>query len=102
MKYRVLPRFEADYRKLSATEREMFREALTIFIEACGAYEQQPDRFVWPKRLRVEKLSGTPIMAMTWSLAGPDGRATFQFDTLDGEMLVVWRRVGRHAIYREP
>jgi hypothetical protein len=57
---------------------------------------------VWPKSLRVERLTGSGIMAMTWSFSGPDGRATFEFVTVENEQIVVWRRVGRHSIYREP
>ena len=102
MKYRRLPRFDSDYRKLSPSEREKFRQALAIFIEASSAYEANPGHFVWPRSLRIEKLTGTGVMAMTWSFSGPDGRATFQFDTIDGQMFVVWRRVARHTIYRQP
>ena len=102
MKYRRLPRFDADYRQLTTSEREKFRQALAIFIEACRAYEANPERYVWPKSLRIERLTGTGVMAMTWSFSGPDGRATFQFETVDGEIVVVWRRVGRHNIYKNP
>lgn len=102
MKYRTLPRFEADYRRLSSPERSKFHEALREFIEASRDYESSPEHFVWPKSLRVERLTNSGVMAMTWSFSGPDGRATFQFETVDGEMFVVWRRVGRHDIYRQP
>lgn len=102
MKYRRLPRFDADYRRLSLSEREKFRQALAVFIEASKAYEADPVHFVWPKSLRIEKLTGTGVMAMTWSFSGPDGRATFQFETVGKDLFVVWRRVGRHKIYREP
>jgi hypothetical protein len=102
VKYRRLPRFDADYQRLSEVERQKFKEALAVFIAACREYEAQPKHYVWPASLRIEKLGGTPVMAMTWSFSGPDGRATFQFDTIDGEMCVVWRRVGRHRIYLEP
>ena len=102
MKYRTLPRFEADYRALSSAERGKFRGALREFIVAAAAYESSPGHFVWPKSLRVERLTGSGVMAMTWSFSGPDGRATFQFETVGGEMFVVWRRVGRHHIYQQP
>ena len=102
MKYRRLPRFDSDYRKLSEPEREKFRAALGVFIEASKSYESHPENFVWPQSLRIEKLTGTGVMAMTWSFSGPDGRATFQFETVDGVMFVVWRRVGRHSIYQKP
>lgn len=102
MKYRRLPRFDSDYKKLSAEERQAFRKALGSFIAACREHEESPEAYIWPKKLRVERLTGNGVMAMTWSLAGPDGRGTFQFVNLEGETYVVWRRVGRHAIYREP
>lgn len=102
MKYRTLPRFDADYRRLSPAERGKFPDALREFIVAATSYESSPEHFVWPQSLRVEKLTGSGVMAMTWSFSGPDGRATFQFETVDGQMLVVWRRVGRHRIYQQP
>lgn len=102
MKYRVLPRFSADYQKLSSQERIAFKKALARFITAAREYESSSEHYVWPKSLRVERLTGSGIMAMTWSFSGPDGRATFEFVTADGEQMVVWRRVGRHSIYREP
>ena len=102
MKYRTLPLFEADYRRLSPAERAKFRDTLREFIAAASAYESSPERFIWPKSLRVERLTGSGVMAMTWSFSGPDGRATFQFETVDGQMFVVWRRVGRPQIYRQP
>jgi hypothetical protein len=102
MKYRALPRFSADYQRLSPQERIAFKKALARFIAACREYEGNPEHYIWPKALRVERLTGSGIMAMTWSFSGPDGRATFEFVTTDGEQMVVWRRVGRHSIYRTP
>jgi hypothetical protein len=102
VKHRRLPRFDSDYKKLSALERELFRQALSVFIAASKGYHASPEKFEWPRSLRVERLTGTGVMAMTWSFSGPDGRATFQFETIDGDIQVVWRRVGRHQIYREP
>ena len=102
MKYRVLPRFEADSTKLTAAERRVFKKAWAAFISAGREYEKKRDGYVWPKSLRVERLKGTPVMAMTWSFSGPDGRATFQLETVDGELWVTWRRVGRHGIYFQP
>jgi hypothetical protein len=36
---------------------------------------------------------------MTWSFAGPDGRALFRLAEVAGEPVVVWLRVGNHGIY---
>lgn len=44
----------------------------------------------------------TGIWEMTWSFAGPDGRATFELVEIDGEPAIRWRRIGTHAIYDEP
>lgn len=103
MKYRRLPQFDADYARLFQEEREKFRLALRVFISACSAYEQSPANFTWPSSLRFEKLPATKkVLAITWSFAGPGDRATFHFETVAGEMYVVWRRVGRHDIYQNP
>jgi hypothetical protein len=57
----------------------------------------------WPARLRIKRLQGTPgIWEMTWSYSGPDGRATFQFVDIDGEVGVCWRRIGDHGILDRP
>jgi hypothetical protein len=37
--------------------------------------------------------------SMTWSFAGPDGRALFRLAEVSGETVVVWLRVGNHGIY---
>ncbi len=104
MKYRTLPTFESDFRKLNEREREAFRSFVRdIFLPALKRYEKNPKHFSWPARIRFEHLTGTKgILAVTWSFAGPDGRATFEFETLDGETYLVWRRVGLHAIYKNP
>lgn len=31
-----------------------------------------------------------------------DGRATFEFLTVDGELRVRWRRVGDHDVFKNP
>jgi len=41
-------------------------------------------------------------MEMTWSFAGPDGRATFELVEVDGEPAIRWRRIGDHRIFEEP
>lgn len=102
MKFRVLPRFSSDFSRLSREEKEAFTRALRVFIASCREYERSPEHYVWPHSLRVERLTGTRVMAMTWSFAGPDGRATFTIDGVEGNLMVTWRRVGRHSIYREP
>jgi hypothetical protein len=53
----------------------------------------------------VKKVQGAAgVWEMTWSFAGPDGRATWQWDTVEDasgtRMAVLWRRVGGHAIFK--
>jgi hypothetical protein len=102
VKFWTLPQFERDYKKLSAGEKSQFKEMLKEFIPSCDAYAKDPGGFQWPARLRFERLTRSNALAVTWAFSGPDGRATFQFETKDAELYVVWRRVGRHDIYREP
>jgi hypothetical protein len=103
VKFQTLPIFTREYQKLSAAEREKFREALSVFIAACKEFEQQRSSFDWPASLRFEKLIGfNEIYAITWSFRRPDGRATFQMKRQGGEIWIICRRVGRHAIYKNP
>jgi len=42
------------------------------------------------------------VIEMTWSFGGPDGRATFEWIQVDGQLAVRWRRIGGHAIFKKP
>jgi hypothetical protein len=99
-----LPSFLSDWQALPQAERAFVKRWLTKdFLPAVAAYETDPTAFVWPRGLRFERLQATAdICAVTWSFAGPDGRATFQFTTVDGEPCLIWRRIGRHDVYRRP
>ena len=78
---------------------QILREFFLPAIEAGSFSGTLP----WPKRLRIHRLSNTDIYSLTCNFASPDGRATFHLDKMDeGEPLLVWRRVGDHAIYRNP
>lgn len=102
MKFVRTPQFNRDYEQLSSAERAKFKEMLRVFIPACDSYASDPGGFVWPASLRFERLTRSRALAVTWSFSGPDGRATFEFETVAGELRVVWRRVGRHSIYKNP
>jgi hypothetical protein len=53
--------------------------------------------------LRIHRISNTEIYSLTWNFASADGRATFHLDKMDeGEPLLVWRRIGDHAIDKNP
>jgi len=104
MKYVRLPSFLSDWQRLPEREREQIKAWLAeVFLPAVAEYEANPTGFVWPAGLRFERLGGTDgICAVTWSFAGPDGRATFEFSTVDGERCLVWRRIGHPGIYARP
>ena len=104
MRYVRLPAFLRDWAALPEAERALVKQWLAEeFLPAVAAYEADPSGFVWPRTLRFERLKGTGgICAVTWSFSGPDGRATFEFSTIDGEPCLVWRRIGRHDVYRRP
>ena len=71
-------------------------------IQPANACRTDP-RGPFPKKLRVKPVVGARgIWEMTWSFAGPDGRATFEWVEIDGEPAVRWRRIGGHAILGSP
>jgi len=104
VRYVRLPTFLADWRRLPEDERALVKQWLAdVFLPAVAAYEADPTGFVWPASLRFERISATGgICAVTWSFSGPDGRATFEFTTIDGMSCLVWRRIGHHGIYKRP
>lgn len=103
MKYETTPAFDADYRRLRPEHRSVFRDVLrTKFIPACDALGAHPAA-VWPKSLRVKAVQGAPgVLEMTWSFASPDGRATFELVTVDGDLRCRWRRIGDHDVFKAP
>lgn len=107
MKYETTLSFEADYKKLGDDEKRSFREAVRKFNKACDAALEQGGKPQWPKSLRVKDVEGAPgVWEMTWSFAGPDGRATWEWSTVevDGETFpaIRWRRIGDHSIFAKP
>jgi hypothetical protein len=103
VKFQRTPAFDGDWRRLSADERARFRSVVREdFHPACERLRANPGA-AWPKRLRVRSVQGAPgIWEMTWSFAGPDGRATFEWIEIDGEPAIRWRRIGGHAIFGTP
>jgi hypothetical protein len=92
--YERTRRFERDWKALDESDRERFRTAFTRFDADLAA-----GRF--RRGLRVKRIQGTDsIFEMTWA---PDGRATFEYGTSAGKGAhVIWRRIGRHDIFRRP
>jgi hypothetical protein len=88
---------------MSDAERTLFRKVVReVFHAACERFAVNP-RNGWPKSIRVKPVQGSMgIWEMTWSFAGPDGRATFEWVEIDGERALRWRRVGGHSIFSQP
>lgn len=102
MRYRTTPAFDRDYRGLPPAHRAAFRAAASAFNEAAERAARGEDR-PWPNGLRVKRVRGTDdVWEMTWSMRDPDGRATWQWTTVDGDPAVLWRRLGDHAIFDRP
>ncbi|MFF2052951.1 hypothetical protein ACFVU2_15230 [Leifsonia sp. NPDC058194] len=103
MKFQRTPSFDTDFKRLKTEHQNTFRDVIrTSFAPACDAFAANPAGG-WPAALRVKSMRGAPgIYEMTWSFASPDGRATFELVTVDGELHCRWRRVGDHSVYRKP
>ena len=101
MKFEVTVSFEGDWSRLSERERRLFRDLLPSFNEACDRIVTDPAaRF--RSSLRVKDVENAPgILEMTWSFRAPDGRATFEWVTIDDSRGVRWRRIGGHAIFKK-
>jgi hypothetical protein len=103
VKFETTPAFDADYRRLdqhhAATLRRVVREK---FAPACEAYAADAATR-WPASLRVKAVRGAPrVLEMTWSFSSPDGRATFELITVDGDLRCRWRRIGDHSVFTRP
>lgn len=97
MKVEVLDSFKADYKRLSQGEQALFKTALPDFVAACDRYAADPSA-AWSASLRVKGVESAPgVWEMTWSFSGPDGRATFEWVHIDGQLAVRWRRIGGHS-----
>ena len=102
MKFEVTGSFRGDWSRLSEREQHLVRDVLPSFNEACDRIAADPAGTV-PTSLRVRDVENAPgILEMTWSFRGPDGRATFEWVTIDDTRGVRWRRIGGHAILRKP
>jgi len=103
VKFDWLPAFGADWARLSDDERALFEHVVRQqFHAACERFRRDPAT-AWPRGLRVKRVQGMPgVWEMTWSFAGPDGRATFEWIDIDGELAVRWRRIGGHNIFGRP
>ncbi len=103
MKFETTPAFDGDFRRLKPEHQATFRRVLhEKFIPACDELTANPSAS-WPKSLRVKGIRGASgVLEMTWSFASPDGRATFELVTVDGELRCRWRRIGDHDVFKQP
>ncbi len=103
MKFETTPAFDGDYRRLKREHALAFKKVVREkFAPACDAHAEDPIT-PWPASLRVKSVRSAPgILEMTWSFASPDGRATFELVTVDGELRCRWRRVGDHEVFKAP
>lgn len=103
MKFETPPAFDAEYRRLKADHASEFKKVMRDrLIPACDAFAADPAT-PWPPSLRIKPVrSAAGVLEMTWSFASPDGRPTFEFVTVDDEVRVRWRRVGDHAVFKNP
>jgi len=92
--YERTRRFGRDWKALDESDRERFQTSFRRFDAdlAAGSFR---------RGLRVKRMQGTDaIFEMSWA---PDGRATFEYGTPAGQGAhVIWRRIGRHDIFRRP
>ncbi|MDQ6615133.1 MAG: hypothetical protein M3083_10380 [Actinomycetota bacterium] len=94
--FQWLPRFRADFVRLSPAQQAAFLVAVAQLVEDLRAGGQ------FRQGQRVKGVQGAPgVFEMTWA---PDGRATFGYgdEVKPGEPHVIWRRVGTHDIFRQP
>ena len=93
MKFEVTDAFRGDRKRLYESERRLVGEVIPTFVAACDRYAADPNT-AWPASLRVKDVERAPgVLEMTWSFSGPDGRATFEWVQMDGQLAVRWRRI---------
>jgi len=102
VKFQRSEQFRREFAQLSDREQRLFLAAVRAINEA-WARHRGPGLPPWPAALRMRPMTGrSGIWEMTWSFAGPDGRATFELVEIDGEPAIRWRRIGTHANYGQP
>lgn len=103
MRYQAAPSFLGDWERLSRSEQGTFLEVVRLrFIPACERFAADPSA-PWPRSLRVKRVQGyVGVFELTWSFAGPGGRATFEFIEVQGELAIRWRRIGSYEVFGRP
>lgn len=96
--FETLPRFERDWKNLSAQQQASFRKVVTEAFVPDLAARDRPFR----PGLRVKGVAAHPgVFEMTWD---NDGRATFSYgeERIVGQAHVIWRRIGTPRYLRPP
>jgi hypothetical protein len=91
----MLASFWRDYDRLSPEQRAAFRRAVIQLVADLKAGQVR-------EGFRIKRVRRRPgVWEMTW---GPDGRAPFEYGepVRPGEIHIVWRRIGSHAIFQDP
>ena len=98
MKFQTTRAFDRDFKRLPPKHQQKFRELITSFnaaAERAAAGEDDP----WPKGMRIKPIkSARGVWELTWSMSDPDGRATWEWASADGEPAIRWRRIGDHRV----
>ncbi len=103
MRHVETPRFETDVQALPRAHALLFVRVVADRFNPAAERVSRELGAPWPASLRVKRVVGAPgVWQMTWSFTGPDGRATFEWVDIQGERGIRWRRVGGHAIFRDP
>ena len=97
MKYVRTPGFLIDLRRLPDEHRKLFVHAVHEILRPALDAGAHTGAVPWPRALRIHRIGVN--YSMTWSFAGPDGRALFRLVEVAGETAVVWLRIGNHGIY---
>jgi len=97
VKYVRTPGFLADLRRLPDEHRKMFAAAVHELLRPALDAGAHTGAAPWPRALRIHRIGRD--YSMTWSFAGPDGRALFRLAEVAGNPVVIWLRVGNHDIY---
>jgi hypothetical protein len=91
--------FLADFHRLPEEHRKLFVHVVALLLRPALDEGAHMGKAPWPKALRIHRIGAN--YSMTWSFSGPDGRALFRIDDVEGEPVLVWLRVGSHSIYKD-
>ena len=107
MRFERTDSFKADCRRLSPRERAFFKEAVRLFGDGRDTVADTRGPGARPYSLLLKSIAGArAVFETTWIFASPDGRATWEWCTVEAEghrhPSVRWRRMGDHAIFGDP